>query len=387
MIFTRHHKKTEIAQNIGAMIVLSVFAASCAAPNPNHVTVTHMGAKAYGDVTTIAVRTGDTVYLLSERLGVDMRALIDSNNLVPPYEVTAGQRLKVPAPPMVTVREGDTLATIARSYNADKSELVRLNNLQPPYQVAYGQQIKLPSVPVSSSAIVSSSVKDAAPVLVDEPTFEMGAISNAPQSDIRQEELASIQTHTPPATNTGLGGTTSSFPTVPTLPPADNLPGPGALTAPISTATIPTTPAAPVQTASVAPTKTTPQAVGAAPRFSWPVNGSILSDYGPKKGGRHNDGLNIGAPMGTPVRAAAAGEVVYTGDKVAGFGNLILIRHSGGYASAYAHVQNPLIKRGQQVAAGQAIASVGKTGNVSSPQVHFEIRKGTQAVNPKPYLP
>jgi murein DD-endopeptidase MepM/ murein hydrolase activator NlpD len=87
------------------------------------------------------------------------------------------------------------------------------------------------------------------------------------------------------------------------------------------------------------------------------------------------------------VRAAAPGEVVYTGDNVAGFGNLVLIRHSGGFATAYGHIQKPLVKRGDHVTAGQSIAQIGKTGNVATPQLHFEIRKGTLAVDPKPYLP
>lgn len=99
-----------------------------------------------------------------------------------------------------------------------------------------------------------------------------------------------------------------------------------------------------------------------------------------------NDGIDIGAPQGTTVRTAAMGDVVYVGDNVAGFGNLILIKHGGGYATAYGHVQSPLVKRGDRVAAGQAIAQVGKTGNVGTPQLHFEVRKGTQAVNPNGYL-
>lgn len=338
--------------------------ASCTSRHdPYAVPITRMGVKGYGDTTTLFARQGDTVYVLAQRLGVDMRAIIDANNLTPPYDLSAGQRLTIPAPPTVTVNEGDTLFSIAQAYKADQSELVRLNNLSYPYTLAYGQTIRLPNVPVASSSIVPSVTESTAPVLVDEPVFEQGAISvaaDAPPTAAQEAEARKNDTSlNPVVASLPSAAATAALPSVPTLPP------PPAVKPPVA------------KTATVA----------GAPSFSWPVNGSTLSGYGPKAGGRHNDGINIGAPLGTPVRAAAAGEVVYAGDNVAGFGNLILVRHQGGYATAYAHLQNPVVKQGESVAAGQAIASVGKTGNVSTPQLHFEVRKGTKPVNPKTYLP
>jgi murein DD-endopeptidase MepM/ murein hydrolase activator NlpD len=117
-------------------------------------------------------------------------------------------------------------------------------------------------------------------------------------------------------------------------------------------------------------------------KFLWPVNGKVVSPFGPKDGGLHNDGINIAAPLGTPVRAADNGVVVYAGNELRGFGNLLLVRHAGGWVSAYAHCDALLVKRGQEVKRGQVIARVGQTGNVAAPQLHFELRKGAQAINP-----
>ncbi len=351
-------------------MLMSLALFSCASSNPDAVPVTHMGVKAVGDTNSIPVSRGDTVYIMAQRLGVDLRALIDSNNLAPPYDLRPGQRLRIPTPPVTRVQEGDTLYSIARAYNADQAELVRLNNLKPPYNLAYGQQIKLPSVPVSSSAIVTTAQNDA-PVLVDEPVYEMGQISTTSASvDTPQNKQDD---------NNKAAAVIASAPAIvmPSIPSA-SVPSPVKKDETLAMRKAPATPQ---------PTAKKTTLAGPAPSFSWPVNGSVLSDFGPKAGGRHNDGLNIGAPLGTPVRAAAAGEVVYTGDKVAGFGNLILIRHNGGYATAYAHIQKPLVARGEQISAGQTSASIGKTGNVSTPQVQFEIRKGTRPVNPKTYLP
>ena len=121
-------------------------------------------------------------------------------------------------------------------------------------------------------------------------------------------------------------------------------------------------------------------------RFLWPVRGKIISRFGKKKGGLYNDGLNIAAAAGSPVRAAENGVVAYGGSELAGFGNLILIKHSGGYVTAYAHNSVLLVKRGQTVRRGQIIAKVGSTGAVARPQLHFEIRKGRRSVNPLRHL-
>ena len=112
----------------------------------------------------------------------------------------------------------------------------------------------------------------------------------------------------------------------------------------------------------------------------------MLSSFGAKAKGLYNDGINISASRGTPVLAAENGVVAYAGNELRGFGNLLLIKHSGGWVTAYAHNETLLVRRGQKVKKGQVIAKVGSTGAVSSPQLHFELRKGKRAINPEKYL-
>jgi murein DD-endopeptidase MepM/ murein hydrolase activator NlpD len=160
----------------------------------------------------------------------------------------------------------------------------------------------------------------------------------------------------------------------------------------------PVEPVAPQQPAqnAAAPKQTDPQVAAIPPepapaprggeRFLWPVKGQVISNFGPKKGGLNNDGINIAAPAGTSVIAADNGVVAYAGNELRGFGNLLLIRHADGWVTAYAHNEKLLVKRGEKVKRGQAIAQIGSTGNVSAPQLHFEIRKGTDPVDPLKYL-
>ncbi len=121
--------------------------------------------------------------------------------------------------------------------------------------------------------------------------------------------------------------------------------------------------------------------------FAWPVEGRIVNAYGDKGGGLYNDGVNIAAGRGQPVRAADNGVVAYAGSELRGLGNLLLIRHAGGWITAYAHNETILVRRGDVVSRGQVISRVGETGSVTSPQLHFEIRRGTQTVDPTRYLP
>lgn len=118
-------------------------------------------------------------------------------------------------------------------------------------------------------------------------------------------------------------------------------------------------------------------------KFLLPVAGRVIDGYGAKKNGLHNDGINIAAADGAPVRAAENGVVIYTGNELRGFGNLILVKHAGGWVTAYAHTREAMVARGARVKRGQVIATVGRTGNVSRPQLHFEIRRGTRAVDPR----
>ena len=111
----------------------------------------------------------------------------------------------------------------------------------------------------------------------------------------------------------------------------------------------------------------------------------MIAGFGPKPTGQQNDGINIAVPEGTPVKASDDGVVAYSGNELKGYGNLVLVRHSNGYVTAYAHASELMVKRGDSVKRGQTIAKSGQTGNVTSPQLHFEIRKGATPVDPMQY--
>lgn len=130
------------------------------------------------------------------------------------------------------------------------------------------------------------------------------------------------------------------------------------------------------------PTTPAPAPIGDAPAFRWPVEGRVLSAFGAKPGGRFNDGVNLKASAGAPVRAAGDGVVAYAGDAIPAFGNLILIKHPGGWVTAYGHAEALLVVRGARVTGGDVIARAGQTGDVGEPQVHFEVRRGRTPVDP-----
>lgn len=129
-----------------------------------------------------------------------------------------------------------------------------------------------------------------------------------------------------------------------------------------------------------------PPAAPAKARFDWPVRGKVKSGYGQMPGGRRNDGIDIAAPTGAPIKAAEGGTVVYAGSEVKGLGNLVLISHPGGYVTAYAHTEQMLVKKGDSVKRGQTIATVGQSGDATEPQLHFEVRQANKPVDPMGYL-
>lgn len=274
------------------------------------------------------VRPGDTVYGISRKLGVSLREVIDANALRPPYTLSVSQTLRIPNPRRHAVKRGETVYGISRGYGVEMTELVRLNGIEPPYTITPGAQLVLPAAPDTPpprAAESSSAGKLAAasPKLKAPPKAAPGAV-----------QRAAVPAPKPPA----------RLAAIPKPPPR------------------------------------------AGSRFLWPARGKVLATYGPKKDGLHNDGINIAAPRGTPVRAAENGVVVYSGNELRGFGNLILVKHAGGWVTAYAHTEQAMVRRGQQVKRGQMIAKVGSTGNVSTPQLHFEIRKGSRAVDPRRFL-
>ncbi|MDE0779870.1 MAG: LysM peptidoglycan-binding domain-containing M23 family metallopeptidase [Alphaproteobacteria bacterium] len=272
------------------------------------------------------IKRGETVYGIAQRYGVSTRALIDWNSLGPPYTLVPGERIRLPQSQGYVVQRGDSVYAISRRFGVDMATLVRANNMRSPYTIQVGQRLKLPS--------------NAAPV---------PATANS-----------SMQTASLPPMTTGSAAPSASPSSVRSAPkPA---------------------PPRPVMRVAKPPPR-------AATGFIWPVEGRVLSSFGAKKTGLHNDGVNIAAPRGAPVRAADNGIVAYSGKEIRGFGNLLLIKHDGGLITAYAHTDTLLVSRGDTVTRGQVIGKVGTTGGVDTPQLHFEVRQGTRAVNPSKYLP
>jgi murein DD-endopeptidase MepM/ murein hydrolase activator NlpD len=120
--------------------------------------------------------------------------------------------------------------------------------------------------------------------------------------------------------------------------------------------------------------------------FAWPLKGRVISGFGTSTNGERNDGINIAAPKGEPIRAAASGTVTYSGDGLKDYGNLILLKHANGYVTAYAHADRLIVSRGETVRQGQVIGYTGNTGDVSTPQLHFEIRRDTTPLDPRNLL-
>jgi murein DD-endopeptidase MepM/ murein hydrolase activator NlpD len=127
-------------------------------------------------------------------------------------------------------------------------------------------------------------------------------------------------------------------------------------------------------------------AAAPAGKFRWPVKGKVIASFGTRPDGTHNDGVNVAVPQGTDVLAAEQGTVAYAGSELKGYGNLVLLRHESGWVTAYAHNEELLVKRGDKIKRGQAIAKAGKTGTVDQPQVHFELRQGQKPVDPTPHM-
>jgi|SaaInl5LU_22_DNA_1037371.scaffolds.fasta_scaffold02453_13 murein DD-endopeptidase MepM/ murein hydrolase activator NlpD len=239
----------------------------------------------------------------------------------------------------ITVRKGDTYYKLAERHRVSMRALLDANNARPPYNLEPGDQINLPR-----KAFYTVRANDT-----------LYAISR--QFNTNLADLANLNNIQKPYT----------------ISVGQNLQVPNGQSVARTTKQIS------AQAKKIAATST-PSRAG---RFLVPVNGRVISEFGPKKGGLHNDGINIAASMGTPIKAAENGVVVYAGNQLRGYGNLLLVRHSGGWVSAYAHTSAFRVKAGDRVKQGQVIAEVGDSGNVDRPQLHFELRKGTRAVNPK----
>lgn len=318
--------------------------------------------------TTIIVGTSDTLEILAQRYRVSTAEILRANGYKGPRRLQPGQQLVIPsrnaavaqaapiaapasvppAPrPVATaapgparvhyVNNGDTLMNIARRNNISLGELARYNNLTTTTKLKPGMKINVPGAQVAAAAPAQPQMQAPAP---------------AAAAPVRMANVA---------------------PTTPAEPPQK-----ARMVAPTETPQA----AAP---AEASPVKAA-EATGALPSFRWPARGRVITAYGAKTNGKSNDGINLAVPEGTPVKAAEDGVVAYAGNELKGYGNLVLIRHSNGYVSAYAHASELMVKRGETIKRGQVIAKSGQSGEVSSPQLHFEIRKGSTPVDPLKFL-
>ena len=317
----------------------------------------------------VIVQPGDTVYALSRRYNRPVRAIIEDNNLQPPYTLQTGQRLNLPQGRFHAVQRGETLYSISRTTGVDLYSLAQANDLQPPYGISIGQQLKVPS---PTGYAVASAPAPESPTAPHEPAprgYQVDTLPVTPGAQVAPPVQAPAGDETPNSAG---------------LPPIPQQ------AAPEAPAPAPTPQVASAPPSSAGPTADPKQDTVLPPRsgrtFAWPVRGRVLAGFGPTPDGLHNDGINIAARAGAPVIAAENGVVVYAGSELKGFGNLLLIRHADGWMTAYAHLDKQLVKKGQKVTKGQAIGTVGSTGGVSQPQLHFEIRRGTQAVDPAKFL-
>ncbi|MEM6649279.1 MAG: M23 family metallopeptidase [Pseudomonadota bacterium] len=288
----------------------------------------------------------------------------------PIYNITHRQSIEVQA--------GDTVYAVARRYGLSPTDIIHVNGLSAPYNLKIGQQLFLPaqkapaikaSAPKASSLEASSFIAHA----------NLPAATSTAPSPQEVKRLDSLYTVRPGDT---LYSLSRQFQVdLVALASANGLQAPYSLSInqrlviPGANVSI-----APAQTATPNASQLAPMAepilVSKAPgsRFAWPLQGSIVRQYGMSNDGVRNDGINIAAPVGAPIRASADGEVVYTGSELEGYGNLLLIRHEEGWVSAYAHTDDIIVNKGDRVRQGQVVAKVGKTGAVDQSQLHFELR-------------
>lgn len=256
-------------------------------------------------------------------------------------------------PDTVIVEPGQTLFDISRRYQTPLDAIIAENRLRPPYALEKGQLLRLPDANVYTVRRGETFWSVAEKFSIDPHSFATLNRLSKPYALIEGQEVVlpagatAKNDYAPPAVKAKPGVKVASAP-----PPISQ---------------------APIDTPSG--------------RFIWPVSGKMLQGFGPMSNGQRSDGLQIAAAEGTPIRAADAGSVVYAGDDLPGYGNLVLVKHEGGWITAYANARRILVKEGAKVAKGDVIAEVGATGRTKQAGLHFELRKGPRPVDPLPALP
>jgi murein DD-endopeptidase MepM/ murein hydrolase activator NlpD len=281
--------------------------------------------------TSYVVRPGDTLRSIADRTGSGVLAIARANGISEPYPVAPGQRLTIPGGRYHLIQRGDTGIAIAQAYGVPWADIVDANGLSEPYLLRAGWRLLIPGGGPTGTQPSTAAQRAAA--------FHL--------------DIDDLVTGSEPAV------AENREPVRPTRSPSRTL-------------------------ASTTPVATPSRLVGG---FSWPVQGNIISSFGPGAAGVRNDGIQIAVPDGTPVHAAADGVVAYVGSSIPSLGGLIIIKHGDGYTTVYGNAQKLLVKRGQSVRRGETIALSGETGSVAQPSVHFEIRKGRDPVDPLGALP
>jgi len=295
--------------------------------------------------TQITVSQNDSLTMISQRYGVPASAILAANGMANANQVSPGTRLTIPAhgsaPTQVAAAPVRTVSTAAAPAPTGQTKFRLVDASKNKTDVAVAEAPKR----------VRPGMAAAQPVKLASASAE--PLTSAPAPVAAHQKVAALPEAKP-------------------VKPAAVAPAVEAAPAPVAKAPV----ADPEQTASVA-------SDGASGDFRWPARGRVIAGFGANGG---NEGINIAVPEGTPVKATEAGTVTYAGSEVKGYGNLVLIRHDNGFVSAYAHNGALSVKRGETVKRGQVIATSGQTGNVTSPQLHFEIRKGATPVDPMKHL-
>lgn len=360
--------------------------------------------------TRVTVRDGDTVSSMSRRYGVPQNAIMEANPTIgDPNRLAAGQQVVIPT--YVHSDKSTPTTTVQASRRADDDDIVT-GSVSPvataPATQSYPSAVHTANVrPVAKPGRHAAARTTTGGAKVHVVNAGDTVSSIAARHDIRHAELIAAnglsdgnkirigQRLTIPAP-----GTATRTAAAPQAPRTTAATGAGPVPArkperstrvasvrddvdPVVTGSIPKNAATePQDDASAVTRPATPQGRS----FRWPVRGRVISEFGAKPNGQHNDGINLAVPEGTSVKAAEDGVVIYSGNELKGYGNLVLVRHSDGWVTAYAHNSALNVERGDSVRRGQVLAKAGATGSVDQPQVHFELRKGSRPVDPMPYL-
>jgi murein DD-endopeptidase MepM/ murein hydrolase activator NlpD len=301
----------------------------------------------------------------------------------------------------VTVARGDTVDSIARRHHVPASVIIEANNLGASGAIQPGRRLVIPRYsPASISAAPQAPLAGAARLVPPEsiPTNDRAnrnegvatggvAYGGAPaDSSVRisrptvKSPVEVAKAGNIPAQPKASGGREIVRPPKVAVArqPAKPAPEPH-----------PAAPAAPKladATPAENPVGADPVKAEAAPSFHWPLRGKVIAGFGAKADGQRNNGIDIAVPENTPIKAADDGVVIYSGNELKSFGNLLLVRHSNNYITAYAHAKELRVKRGDTIKSGQIIGMSGQSGDTATPEIHFEIRKGSTPVDPMPLL-